>query len=321
MLELLLHVIPCLLCMLLSTQLQHSVSDTASRHLAATCNFSSNRAVFKARASNTQNTCVNSASCMLQLSNDRHTAVNWCNKHAAKPAAVVQRPYWTNSNAEHARSRARSLPTFVTRTTRRSITRPKKRRAYCSSTAQPAKFHKTVTCLVVTSSAVTQMHDACCDTKAFTHARTRQRSQQHLSPPQRLQLITQSSNGTDLTKIWNDAGVTNISTSQHEVHLHPTGHGYSSDDSGDGPSTASPPAPLPTPSAPPSHTPSPTVLLTPGLRAMQTSRRHRRRTHMSPTPPACTRGTNTNYYPYRVYTPHVAVNPANYTPDYDPDKQ
>ena len=84
---------------------------------------------------------------------------------------------------------------------------------------------------------------------ASTRARTRQRSQRHPSPPQRLHSSTQSSTGTelsvvDLTDIWDDAELPSTPASQHEIHLHPAGHGYSSDDSGDGPTTVSPAAHL-----------------------------------------------------------------------------
>ena len=81
---------------------------------------------------------------------------------------------------------------------------------------------------------------------------------------------------------------------------------------------AAQPVPLPTAAAAPCHTPAPAVLTTPRLREVHTSRR---RAHVLTPPPAGTRGTITHYYPNRVYTPHVAANPANYTPDHDPDKQ
>ena len=83
---------------------------------------------------------------------------------------------------------------------------------------------------------------------------------------------------------------------------------------------AAPSAHLPTETAAPCHTPALTALQTPSLREVQTSRR-RRRTHV-PTPPAAgARGVITPYFPNRAYTPRVADNPANYTPDHDPDKQ
>ena len=64
----------------------------------------------------------------------------------------------------------------------------------------------------------------------------------------------------------------------------------------------------PTPAAAPSNTPA---------RVVHTSGR-RRRTSVHTPSPAATRGTITNYYPNRVYTPHVAA--AN-PPDHDTDKQ
>ena len=67
-------------------------------------------------------------------------------------------------------------------------------------------------------------------------------------------------------------------------------------------------------------TPAAMALRTPNLRVVQISGR-RRRTYVPTPPPSATCGTITNYYPNRVYTPHVAANPANYTPDHDPDKQ
>ena len=80
---------------------------------------------------------------------------------------------------------------------------------------------------------------------SLTPARTRQRSHQHLSATQRLQLSAQSSAGDDLSAadhadIWEDAELTNTTAAQHEVHLHPAGHGYSSDASGDGPTPERP---------------------------------------------------------------------------------
>ena len=77
---------------------------------------------------------------------------------------------------------------------------------------------------------------------------------------------------------------------------------------------AAQPSLLPTAAATPYHTPAPAVLKPP-------CSRRRRRTHVLTPPPVGTCGNITHYYPNRVYTPHAAANPANYTPDHDPDKQ
>ena len=50
---------------------------------------------------NAQHTCANFASCMLQLSNDCDTVVNWYKYQAAKPAAVDLRPHGTNLQTGH----------------------------------------------------------------------------------------------------------------------------------------------------------------------------------------------------------------------------
>ena len=97
----LLHVLLCLLCTLISIQLQHNVYDTATRHSAATCDYRSNRDAVNARAFNKHSIRDNSASCMLQLSDDCDTVVNWCKYQAAKPAAVDLRPHGTNLQTEH----------------------------------------------------------------------------------------------------------------------------------------------------------------------------------------------------------------------------
>ena len=97
----LLHVLLCLLCTLISIQLQHNVYDTATRHSAATCYYRSNRDAVNARAFNKHSIRDNSASCMLQLSNDCDIVVNWCKYQAAKPAAVDLRPHGTNLQTEH----------------------------------------------------------------------------------------------------------------------------------------------------------------------------------------------------------------------------
>ena len=97
----LLHVLLCLLCILISIQLQHNVYDTATRHSAATCDYRSNRAVVNARALKKHSIRDNSASCMLHFSNDCDTVVNWYKYQAAKPAAVDLRPHGTNLQTEH----------------------------------------------------------------------------------------------------------------------------------------------------------------------------------------------------------------------------
>ena len=101
MIEMLLHVLLCLLCTLISIQLQHNVYDTATRHSAATCDYRSNRAVVNARALKKHSIRDNSPSCMLHFSNDCDTVVNWYKYQAAKPAAVDLRPHGTNLQTEH----------------------------------------------------------------------------------------------------------------------------------------------------------------------------------------------------------------------------
>ena len=98
----LLHVLLCLLCILISIQLQHNVYDTATRHSATTCNFRSNRPVVNARAFNKHSIRDNSASCMLHLSNDCDTVVNWYKYQAAKPAAVHTGPISKRSTKVYA---------------------------------------------------------------------------------------------------------------------------------------------------------------------------------------------------------------------------
>ena len=119
--------------------------------------------------------------------------------------------------------------------------------ASCICVAESDALTPTVSCQVVTSSAVThaQMHNAWHD-GGVSGISSNGTLKQYDPPTVNLPYIcgdtatsTYSNSG-----IWDDEEPSISSTSQHEVHLHPAGQAYSSDVSGDGPSTTIPAAEL-----------------------------------------------------------------------------
>ena len=271
----LLHVLLCLLCILISIQLQHNVYDTATRHSAATCDYRSNRAVVNARAFNKHSIRDNSASYMLQLSNDCDTVVNWCKYQAAKPAAVDLRPHGTNLQTEHESVCMHTMHCSSPKTKQLLNHRlhAQRRKPHAKSGANDAV--RTTKFVTVTPSANTPTNITPATVTTTITAPLSQHKCRLLH-----WLRAQHAFGICVTKseALTPAVDCLVVTSSAVTHAQTYNAWHACGVSG----------------IPSSSTP----------------------------PPSSTCGTITNYYPNRVYTPHVAANPANnHTPNHDPDKQ